>query len=147
MAGDSVVHGLAFASVTFREATYDAKRRHYSISAQSMGTYSSRQKFICVNFIDSTSIGVSPISLREEAVQTKKGDVKIIKHFTPMLKPDGVQSFIQWTDASKNSSAFYARREATLHALYMIELHPERISYRYANIDPDTDGTKLWELK
>jgi hypothetical protein len=158
MPGDEVVHGLAFANVTLRRTKYNARRRHFSIPATWMGYQAKAQRFISVNYIDSTSIGVSAISKRAlNAEETKKLKGKKGKEkqketdsiaqrlYSPMLKPEGAQSFIQFTDASKQSSGSYAKQDAAIHELFMIELHPERVTYRYDCICPDSDGTKLWE--
>jgi hypothetical protein len=158
MPGDVVVHGLAFANVTVLKALYSAKRRHFYIPAASMPFKMDAQKFVSVNYIDSTSIGVSPVSTlpishiekktlkqsKNRAIQTDEDVVPRMIH-RPMLKPEGTQSFIQYTDASIQSSGAYAKQDALLSELYMIELHPERISYNYECIFPDLDGTKLWE--
>jgi hypothetical protein len=100
-------------------------------------------KFVSVNFIDSTSIGVSAISKGDQTSNGKKKKSK--EKFKPMLKPTGVQSFIQYTDASRQSSGSYAKIDATMDEMFLIELHPERVSYVYGLIDKDIDGTKLWE--
>jgi hypothetical protein len=135
MPGDKVVHGLAFANVTFRKTENDVKRRHHKILAH-RGILG--QKFICVNRIDSTSIGVSPIGC-----EVRHGK----RVFVPMLKTENTQSFTQYSDASKQSSGAYAKRDTSLEELYLIELHPERVSFRYGDSYEDTDGTKLWEKK
>jgi hypothetical protein len=158
MPGDEVVHGLAFANVTLRRTKYNARRRHFSIPAAWMGYQRKSQRFVSVNFIDSTSIGVSAISKRAlnaeelKKLKDKKGKEKqketdsvSQRLYSPMLKPEGAQSFIQFTDASKQSSGSYAKQDAIIHELFLIELHPERITYRYDSIFPDEDGTKLWE--
>jgi hypothetical protein len=144
MPGDKVVHGLAFANATFRKVKYDEERRHYCLEAVSLRAPASDQKFICVNNIDSTSIAVSAVSKVEEE-NDATGKIKTV--FRPMLKPDGVQSFIQCHEASQASSVCYAPHKAKLHALYLLELHPERLSFQYENILDDVDGTKLWEHK
>jgi hypothetical protein len=143
MPGDTIVHGLAFANVTFRETTYNAKRRHYYIGSRNMGEKFDRHipKFVSVNYIDSTSIGVSAISF--ETRKTTNTNTKNV--WSPMLKPTGAQSFIQYTDASKQSSGAYAMKDSLISELYLIELHPERISFKYDKISTDIDGTKLWE--
>jgi hypothetical protein len=147
MPNDKIVHGLALASVTFRRAKENKKRRHYFIakkdSSVNFDTIKRVPKFMCVNFIDSTSIGVSVLSAAEKAATAKKKRGK--EKFKPMLKPTGVQSFIQYTDATRQSSGSYAKIDATMDEMFLIELHPERVSYRYDVIHPDNDGTKLWE--
>eukprot|EP01034_Spumella_vulgaris_P023908 gene23908-30186_t len=143
MPGDNLVNGLAFANVTFRKVKYDNERRHFHLDATSLQNLGVAQKFICVNYIDSTSVAVSPVATYQ--VRTDSGRLKT--KLKPMLKPDGVQSFILYSKVSSASKDCYAPREARLHALYLLELHPERVSFRYGNILEDTDGTKLWEHK
>jgi hypothetical protein len=158
MPGDAIVDGLAFASVTLRKAMYNSRRRHYYIPETSMAYERSAQKFISVNYIDSTSIAVSPISVegqsdpqkklqKQQQRRQKQTDSSSVsaKKYRPMLKPEGAQSFVQYTDASRQSSGAYAKLDAVINELFMIELHPERLSYRYERIEQDVDGTKLWE--
>lgn len=157
MPGDVVVHGLAFANVTVRKALYSAKRRHHFIHSKDMAFQRDSQRFISVNYIDSTSIGVSAISsLQLTPIQKKnmkksnnaiQADSDLVPTLfqRPMLKPEGAQSFIQFTDASIQSSGVYAKQDAVVSELYLIELHPERLAYRYECVHPDVDGTKLWE--
>jgi hypothetical protein len=143
MPGDELVHGLAFANVTFRKAKENKKRRHYFIAKADanidLARLRTQQKFVSINFIDSTSIGISVLSAGNHRNGAQHKTLK------PMLKPTGVQSFIQYTDASRQSSGSYAKQDAKMDEIYLIELHPERVSYTYDIIDPDKDGTKLWE--
>jgi hypothetical protein len=134
MPGDVLLHGVSFANVTFRKADYIEKRRHYRVDASTIVNEVPDQKFICVNNIDSTALAVSPLnkSLHDDIVR-------------PMLKPVGVGSFIASTDSAKLTDGAYARRNAILSELFLIELHPERKWFRYDNILSDIDGTKTWE--
>jgi hypothetical protein len=134
MPGDPLLHGVPFANVTFRKAEYSEKRRHYSINALTNANEVYGEKFICVNYIDSTALAVSPLC--------KSQHDNIVR---PMLKPVGVASFIASTDAARATDGVYARRNSAITELFMIELHPERKFFKYDNILTDLDGTKVWE--
>jgi hypothetical protein len=122
---DILLHGLAFGNVVIRNTSYNKNRRHHHISP--IGSLNGDRKFVCLNNVCSTAIGVSVLD----------------KDGAPLLHHSRVNnmSWARETDYIKLAPA-----GAAPHVMYFLELHPHRVSYQYRPIEEDLDGTKHWDI-
>ncbi len=135
--GDDLVDGLAFANITMRIPIEEKKNYHYYVSADDSESINTKQKFVCLNYVDSTAIGIS-------AIHCPHGEFTL---GVPMQKPQGEYRYSDYIPKGSvgKRNGIYAEKNADLSKLYMIELHPERLSVSYGTIKDDVDGTKVWE--
>jgi hypothetical protein len=61
----------------------------------------------------------------------------------PMLSSDDSTSFTPVAGTLKHLYAYGAKN--VLSQLFLIPLHPERLSFQYGNVFEDEDGTKVFE--
>jgi len=136
--GDPSIDGLAFANITFRKAEISDKTYHHFISAEDSSIYC-KQKFVCLNYVDSSSIAVSALG-GEENLKYPMG--------RPLMKPvDSMRFSDHFVNPLSHDTKSYAPKNAELTKLHLIELHPNRLKTSYATgVFNDDDGTRVFEV-
>jgi hypothetical protein len=121
--GDPGVDGLAMANVTARTPFFHKYARHYYLSADDHETVYFQQKFVCLQYVVSTAIGVSALHGGDDATNQMG---------KPLLKPTDSLSYSDYFCTSGHiHHKTYAPRDAVLTRLYLIELHPNRLKLSY----------------
>lgn len=133
MPQDCVVGGLVFVSVSVRPTTYHGKKFHYAVDdvKRAPGI-----RFVCAHDIDSTAVGIHGVDSEGRF----------------MSRPDARQGFYNSKVVADPHQVYAAVSDtpALLKRLYLLELHPERLSLKYnaslgCNLLNRNDTVKLWD--
>jgi hypothetical protein len=126
--GEAALHGLAIGHCHVRTAFHSEKRWHHYVKP--VGAVESDQ-FVCLNYVDSTAIGICAVNVNNKV----------------MFSSEDATSFTPLATATKDANCYAQPNDMVLHRLYLIPLHPERLSIQYRNVIDDEDGTRVWEDK
>eukprot|EP01034_Spumella_vulgaris_P036127 gene36127-44556_t len=111
--------------MAIRNTHYDAKRRHHFITP-TRNSFNGDRSFVCLNYVCSTKLALSVLDQND----------------LPMIKQRKFGS-ARWT--IDPSIIKLSPPHSQVDKIYFIEMHPERVSYAYRNIEEDLDGSKNWE--
>ncbi len=122
---DAICNGLAFGNVSFHKSTIDKSHGNLHCINVTRCSYYGKRNFVCLNYVDSTSLAVSALDNVE----------------LPVFKSETYNS-CSWTmgrDKINLSSS------GVVDKLYFIPMHPERQTFWYGDVEKDDDGTKCFE--
>jgi hypothetical protein len=124
--GEELLHGLAIGNCHLRQGFYSEERwQHY---VKPVGSVCSDQ-FVCLNYLDSTALGLCAVNVNNKV----------------MFSSEDATSFTPLATATRDANCYAQPDDMVLNRLYLIPLHPERLSIEYGNVFDDEDGTRVWE--
>jgi hypothetical protein len=124
--GEELLHGLAIGNCHLRQGFYSEERwQHY---VKPFGSVCSDQ-FVCLNYLDSTALGLCAVNVNNKV----------------MFSSEDATSFTPLATATRDANCYAQPDDMVLNRLYLIPLHPERLSIEYGNVFDDEDGTRVWE--
>jgi hypothetical protein len=120
---DKYVHGLAFGHCSVRNSsTYAHDRWQYYVNARGGLGSLKANRFICLNYVDSTAIAVSALNSENQ----------------PLLSGANLNGFT-------SLAAITELENEKVDRIFLIPIHPERIEFTYRCIVPDLDNTRVLE--
>jgi hypothetical protein len=122
---DKYVHGLAFAHCSVRNScTYGRDRWQYYVNAQGGLGSLKANRYICLNYVDSTAIAVSALNSDNQ----------------PLLSGANLNGFT-------SLQAITELENEKVDKIYLLPIHPERLEFVYRCIVPDLDNTRILEAE
>jgi hypothetical protein len=103
-----------------RNSTYSDERWQYFVKADGAGALRAN-RFICLNYVESSAIAVSTLNAADE----------------PILSGENMTGF--------SSLTAHDMDDKIPHRLFLLPIHPERLSFDYGCIYPDLDNTRVLE--
>lgn len=124
---DPLCHGLAFGNITHHNSNVDKRRGGHHYISVGYNFNAKLNSFVCLNYVDSTAFLVSALDVNSR----------------PIYKAETYSS----RNLQNNKDKMVISTTSVLHRLYVIPMHPERMSFEYASIDlnKDVDATKVFE--
>jgi hypothetical protein len=124
--GEDLLHGLAIGHCHLRKAFHSEERwMHY---VKPVGAVCNDQ-FVCLNYVDSTAIGLCAVNVNNKV----------------MFSSEDATSFTPLATATRDANCYAQPNDMKLNRLYLIPLHPERLSIEYGNVLEDEDRTRVWD--
>lgn len=119
---DKYIHGLAMGHCSIRNnCIYSEQRWNYYVKADVGVGGLKANRFVCLNYVDSSAIAVSALNSDDEPILS--GEIS-----TSFTSPCSIQTLNKIVDK-----------------IFLIPIHPERLNFEYRSIFPDIDNTRLVE--
>jgi hypothetical protein len=126
MQSDAVCNGLAFANISFHESIVSRTHGdHRYLDAKNKLSYDGQRLFISLNYVDSTALMLSALDNVD--------------------KPVFLSETYNSSSWSKSRDAINLSETNIVDKIFLIPMHPERVTYNYESIENDADGTKIFE--
>jgi hypothetical protein len=122
---DRLIHGLALAHCSLRDAVYSEQRWQYQVSVTNGAIC--HDQFVCLNYIDSSPIASSPFNASDKV----------------LLRQHDLTAFA--STSTTNTDCYAVDNDNTLKKLFLIPLKPERLEIVYGNVLQDVDKTLVLE--
>ncbi len=124
--GEEFLHGLAIGNCHLRDAQYSPERfQHYVKPERGV----CHDRYVCLNYIDSTAVAVCALNANSKV----------------MFSSEDATSFTPLATATRDANCYAQPNDRVLHRLFLIPIHPERLSIEYGNIFDDLDHTRVWD--
>ncbi len=124
---DPVVNGLAFGFVTSRDTIYCKDRWHHFVAGSGeQGSGTSQEVVVCLHDVDSTALRLNALNSQGR----------------PFKSPDSRDSEDVYSGVKQY---LYARKLDRIDRIYLVEVHPERMNFKYDSIIADKHNTKVFE--
>jgi len=124
---DMIVNGLMFVNISIHRSSVSEQRGkvHCIDAASRVNSYNGKEHFFCANYIDSTGLIVSALDSFD----------------FPIYKSEAFSG----RTYSNEKDQLRLSTTNVLSKLYLIPMHPERVTFQYDSVEKDENGTKLFE--